>query len=123
MQKNILKEETLTHKLISKWFRAYVFVIFTAPLWYLVRLVASNTLSVADIWIIYWVISLFGLLACYNDLGLTESMCYFLPKYRLEGKKWQIQPISIDLPFSLLHHKDYHNAHESIVSLVYRQTG
>ena len=91
MQKNILQEETLTHKLISKWFRAYVFVIFTAPLWYLVRLVASNTLSVADIWIIYWVISLFGLLACYNDLGLTESMCYFLPKYRLEGKKWQIK--------------------------------
>ena len=91
MQKNILQEETLTHKLISKWFRAYVFVVFTAPLGYLIRLVASNTLSVSDIWIIYWVISLFGLLSSYNDLWLTESMQYFLPKYRLEGKRWQIK--------------------------------
>ncbi len=91
MQNWILQEETLSHKLISKWFWAYFFVIFTAPLGYLIRLVASNTLSVSDIWIIYWVISLFWLLSSYNDLGLTESMQYFLPKYRLEWKKWQIK--------------------------------
>ena len=91
MQKNILQEETLTHKLISKWFWAYVFVIITAPLSYLIRLVASNTLSVADVWIFYWVLSLITLLYSYNDLWLTESMQYFLPKYRLEGKKWQIK--------------------------------
>lgn len=91
MDKNILQEETLSHKLISKWFRAYIFVIFTAPLGYLIRLVASNTLSVADIWIFYWVLSLFSLLSCYNDLWLTEAMQYFLPKYWLEDKKWQIK--------------------------------
>lgn len=91
MDKNILQEETLSHKLISKWFRAYVFVIFTAPLWYLLRLVASNTLSVADVWIFYWVLSLISLLYSYNDLWLTESMQYFLPKYWLEDKKWQIK--------------------------------
>jgi hypothetical protein len=49
MQKNILQQETLSHKLISKGFWAYVFVIFTAPLGYLIRLLASNTLSVADV--------------------------------------------------------------------------
>ena len=91
MQNNILKEETLSHKLISKWFRAYIFVLFIGPLWYLIRLLASNTLSVSDVWIIYWVVSLFSLLSCYNDLGLTESLQYFLPKYRLEGKRWQIK--------------------------------
>ena len=91
MENKLLKEESLSYKLISKWFRAYVFVIFTAPLGYLIRLVASNTLSVADVWIIYWVISLFWLLSSYNDLWLTESMQYFLPKYWLEGKKWQIK--------------------------------
>ena len=91
MQKNILQEETLTHKLISKWFRAYLFVIFTAPLGYLIRLVASNTLSVSDIWIFYWVLSLITLLYSYNDLWLTEALQYFLPKYRLEGNKWQIK--------------------------------
>ena len=91
MQKNILQEETLSHKLISRWFWAYIFVIFTAPLWYLIRLLASNTLTVADVWIFYGVLSLIGLLYSYNDLWLTESMQYFLPKYRLEGKKWQIK--------------------------------
>lgn len=91
MQKNLLQEETLAHKLISKWFWAYVFVVFTAPLWYLIRLLASNALSVADVWIFYWVLSLITLLYSYNDLWLTESMQYFLPKYRLEEKKWQIK--------------------------------
>lgn len=91
MQKAILQQETLSHKLIKKWFWAYVFVIFTAPIWYLIRLLASNTLSVADVWIFYWVLSLITLLYSYNDLGLTESMQYFLPKYRLENKKWQIK--------------------------------
>lgn len=91
MQKNILQEETLSHKLISRWFWAYLFVIFTAPLWYLLRLLASNTLTVADVWIFYWVLSLISLLYSYNDLGLTESMQYFLPKYRLDGRKWQIK--------------------------------
>lgn len=91
MQKNMLQEETLLHKLISKWFRAYVFAIFLSPLWYLLRLLASNTLSVSDVWIFYWVLSLMSLLWTYNDIGLTESMSYFLPKYRLEGKKWQIK--------------------------------
>ena len=91
MQQNTLQEETLSHKLVSRWFRAYTFVIFTAPLGYLIRLLASNTLSVSDVWIFYWALSLMGLLYSYNDLGLTESMQYFLPKYRLEGKKWQIK--------------------------------
>lgn len=91
MQKNILQEETLSHKLISKWFWAYIFVIFTAPLGYLIRLVASNTLSVSDVWIFYWVLSLISLLYSYNDIWLTESMQYFLPKYWLENKKWQIK--------------------------------
>ena len=91
MVENQLKQETLSQKLINKWFRAYIFVIFTAPLGYLIRLVASNTLSVSDVWIFYWVLSLVTLLYSYNDLWLTESMQYFLPKYRLENKKWQIK--------------------------------
>lgn len=91
MERKLLEQETLSHKLISKWFRVYIFVIFTAPLWYLIRLLASNTLSVSDVWIFYWVLSLIALLYSYNDLWLTESMQYFLPKYWLEWKKWQIK--------------------------------
>ena len=91
MQKPLLEQESLSKKLIKKWFRAYIFIIFTAPLSYLLRLIASNTLSVSDIWIFYWVLSMIVLLYSYNDLGLTESMQYFLPKYWLEWKRWQIK--------------------------------
>lgn len=91
MWKELLEQETLSKKLITKWFRAYFFVMFTAPLWYLIRLLASNTLTVSDVWIFYWVLSLMTLLSTYNDLGLTEAMQYFLPKYRLEWKRWQIK--------------------------------
>ena len=91
MSNTILKEETLSHKLISKWFWVYIFMVFTAPLGYLLRLLASNTLSVADVWIFYWVLSMITLLYTYNDLGLTGSMGYYLPQYWLEGKKWQIK--------------------------------
>lgn len=91
MQKKLLEQESLSKKLISKWFRAYIFIIFTAPVSYLLRLLASNTLSVADVGIFYWVLSLISLLYSYNDLGLTESMQYFLPKYWLEWKKGQIK--------------------------------
>ena len=91
MNKELLQQETLSQKLIKKWFRAYLFIIFTAPLNYLLRLIASNTLSVSDVWIFYWVLSMIVLLYSYNDLGLTESMQYFLPKYWLEWKRWQIK--------------------------------
>ena len=91
MQKNILQQESLSHKLISKWFWAYVFVVFVGPLWYLIRLLASNTLSVSDVWIFYWALSLMSLLCSYNDLWLTQSMQYFLPDCWINDKKWQIK--------------------------------
>ena len=91
MTKEILKEETLSQKILSKGFWVYTFVMFTAPLGYLLRLLASNTLSVSDVWIFYSILSLINLLYTYNDLGLTESMQYFLPKLRIEEKKWQIK--------------------------------
>ena len=93
MQKDLLAKEPLSQKLIKKSFRAYIFAMFTAPLGYLLRLLASNTLSVSDVWIFYSILSLFGLLACYNDLWLTESLQYFLPKYWLDWKKWQIKNV------------------------------
>lgn len=44
-------------------------------------MIISNDLSVEEVWIIYWVISLVTLLSTYHDLGFTESLQYFLPKY------------------------------------------
>lgn len=77
----MLKDETLSEKLITKWFWIYFFVVLIAPTWYIVKVLVSNDLDVWDVWIIYSVISFVYMLSIYNDFWFTESLMYFLPKY------------------------------------------
>ena len=79
----LLPNEPITKKLINKWFWLYFFWYLAAPLWYITRLIISNSpdVSVADFWLMYSIISLVTLLYTYNDLWLTESLQYFLPKF------------------------------------------
>ena len=88
MKKNIelLADETLSQKLIKKWFRLYLFAYLSAPLGYLVRLFISNSpdVSVADFWVLYSIISLITFLYTYNDLWLTESLKFFLPRFYIK---------------------------------------
>ena len=58
-------------------------MFLTAPVGYLIKVLVSNTLSVEDIGIFYSVLGLITLVSAYNDLGLTEALQYFLPKYWL----------------------------------------
>ena len=88
MKKNIelLADETLSEKLVKKWFRLYFFWYLAAPIWYLIRLIISNSpeVSVADFWVMYSIISLMTFLCTYNDLWLTESLRFFLPRFYLK---------------------------------------
>ena len=61
-------------------------MIITAPVGYLVKVIVSNTLSVEDVGIFYSVLGFVLLVSIYHDLGLTEALQYFLPKYRIEKK-------------------------------------
>ena len=81
LSKELLKDETLAKKLITKGFWVYFFTFFTAPIGYLLRMLVSNTLTVAEVGIFYSVLGLMALIATYNDLGLTESLMYFIPKH------------------------------------------
>jgi O-antigen/teichoic acid export membrane protein len=65
----------------------YFFAFFTAPIGYLLRMLVSDTLTVAEVGIFYSVLGLVGLIATYNDLGLTEALMYFIPKYWIKGEK------------------------------------
>lgn len=82
----ILSDQPLWQKLIKKWFWLYFFILISWPLGYFIKLIASNNLSVTDIWIFYSVLGLLTLLSSYNDLWLTEALQYFIPKYRIEKK-------------------------------------
>ena len=88
MKKNIelLADESLSEKLVKKGFRLYFFWYLAAPLWYLVRLIISNSpdVSVADFGVMYSIISLVTFLWTYNDLWLTESLRFFLPRFYLK---------------------------------------
>jgi len=82
----LLVDQPLWQKLIKKWFWLYFFMFFIAPAWYIVRVIVSNKLSVEDIWLFYSIIWFIGLISLYNDLWLTETLQYYLPKYWIQKK-------------------------------------
>lgn len=45
------------------------------------KIILSGDLSVEEIGLLYGILSFIGLLSAYHDLGLTESLNFFLPKF------------------------------------------
>ncbi len=80
-KKILYQDETLKKKFIQKWFWMYLFTFFWAPLLYLIRVVVSNDLPVADIGIIYSIVSIISIIAIFSDLWLNATMNYYLPKH------------------------------------------
>lgn len=77
----LLQDQPLGQKLIKKGFWLYFFMLLTAPVGYIIKVLVSNTLSVEDVGIFYSVFGLMMLFSSYHDLGLTEALQYYLPKY------------------------------------------
>ncbi|GHW02694.1 hypothetical protein AGMMS50249_4800 [candidate division SR1 bacterium] len=83
----LLADETLSKKLITKGFWSYFFAFLVAPIGYILRMLISGSVSVSDIGIFYSILGLMGMISAYNDLGLTEAMQYFIPKFWIKGEK------------------------------------
>jgi len=81
--KELLPDQTLWEKLIKKWFWLYLFSFLIAPAGYIIKVIISNSVSVADVGVLYSIVWLIWLLNVYNDLWLTESLQYFIPRYRI----------------------------------------
>ena len=79
-------EETIAQKFVKKWFWLYFFTILIGPIGYLIKIMISHDLSVWGVGMIYGVISFVSLLWAFNDLGCTESLNYFLPKYIIKNE-------------------------------------
>lgn len=84
---------SLGEKFLKKGLWLYLFAFIIAPIWYVIKVIVSAELSVSEIWILYGVISLIGMISAYNDLGMTESLNYFLPKYITEKKYDKVKTI------------------------------
>ncbi len=96
----ILQDQPLWEKLIKKWFWLYFFSFLVAPATYLIKLFVSNSISVADVGVLYSIVSLVSLLNTYNDLWLTESLQYFLPRFLIK-KQYNYAKTSIYLSLAV----------------------
>ena len=79
-------EETLAQKFVKKWFWLYLFTFLIGPIGYFIKIIISHDLSVWEVGMIYGVLSFVTLLSAFNDLGCTESLNYFLPKYIIKNE-------------------------------------
>lgn len=89
----IEQHNSLAEKFLKKWIWLYIFSFIIWPIWYIVKIIVSNELSVSEVWIIYWIISLMTLLSAYNDLWMTESLNHFIPNFITEKRYDKVKTI------------------------------
>ncbi len=89
----IEQHNSLAEKFLKKWFWLYLFSFIVAPIWYLVKVIVSYNLTVSEVGIIYWVISIIVLLTAYNEFWMTESILYFVPKFVTEKRYDKIKTL------------------------------
>ena len=87
------QHKSLSEKFIKKGFWLYLFSFIIAPMGYIIKIIISGNISVSDLWILYWIISLITLLSSFNDFWMTESMNYFIPKYFVKKDYSKIKTI------------------------------
>ena len=77
---------SISEKFLKKWFWLYFFAFIIGPMWYVTKMTLSSTLSVDEVWVLYGIISLITIISAYNDMGMTESLNFFIPKFIVEKR-------------------------------------
>ena len=77
----IEQHNSLSEKFLKKGFWLYFFSFIIGPIGYIIKIIISSELSVSEVWILYWIISLIVILSAYNDLWMTESLKHFIPEF------------------------------------------
>ncbi len=91
----IEQHKTLSEKFLKKGFWLYLFSFIIAPIWYIIKIIISGEISVSELGILYWIISLITLVSAYNDLGMSESINYFLPKFVTKKRYDKVKTILV----------------------------
>lgn len=89
------QHDSLAEKFLRKWFWLYLFSFIIAPLWYVVKILVSHDVSVEEIGIIYWVMSLVMLILSFNDLWMAESLNKFIPEYVTQKRYDKVKTILV----------------------------
>lgn len=78
--------EPLKNKLLKNSFWLYFFAFLVAPAWYILKLIIARQLTLEEIGLFYSVLWLVTIISAYNDLGLTDAIQYFIPKYIIQHR-------------------------------------
>lgn len=89
------QHNSLAEKFLKKWVWLYLFTFIISPLGYLIKIIVSQELSVEEIGIIYWVMSLMVLLNSFNDLWMSESLNKFVPDFITQKRYDKVKSILI----------------------------
>lgn len=92
--------KSLSEKFLKKWFWLYAFSLIIWPIWYITKIIISDEITVSELWILYWIISLITLISTYNDLGFTESLKHFVPKFVTEKNYDKVKSVLFYALFS-----------------------
>ncbi len=87
------QHKTLSEKFLKKGFWLYFFSFIIAPIGYVIKIIISGELSVSEVGILYGIISLITMISAYNDLGMTESLKFFVPQFVTEKRYDKVKSI------------------------------
>ena len=89
------QHNSLAEKFLKKWFWLYLFSFIIAPIWYIIKIIISGELTVSEVGILYWIISLIVMISAYNDLGMSESINHFIPQFVAEKRYDKVKTILV----------------------------
>ena len=89
------QHNSLAEKFLKKGFWLYLFSFIIAPIWYIIKIIISGELTVSEVGILYGIISLITMISAYNDLWMSESINYFVPKFITEKKYDKVKTILV----------------------------
>lgn len=87
------QHSSLSEKFLKKGFWLYLFSFIIGPILYIIKIVISWELTVSEVGILYWIISLITLVWAYNDLWMSESLKHFIPEYVIKKRYDKIKSI------------------------------
>ena len=70
--------------LLKKLSIVYLFVLLAAPISYFIRILYARSLSLDEYGVFYAVIAFLSLIMIFKDMGLMQSLVYFIPQYLIK---------------------------------------
>jgi O-antigen/teichoic acid export membrane protein len=86
-----IRQESLTQKFVRRGAWLYFFAFLSGPIGYAIKIIISHDLNVSELGILYGTLSFILLIGSVNDLGMVESLNYFIPKFLAKNNFTQVK--------------------------------